>query len=85
MSDSTYFCASSRPFKDLTKQNLQEAAEQSGKAHLSTFFSPHTQSSNSELGGFAAETEELVEVVGVPDSRSADSRGVARLGGGADE
>ena len=64
------------------KQNLQEAAEQSGKAHLSTFFSPHTQSSN---GGFAAETEELVEVVGVPDSRSADSRGVARLGGGADE
>ena len=65
------------------KQNLQEAAEHSGKAHLSTFFSPHTQTSSSELRGFAAETEELVEVEGVPDSRSADSREVARLGGGA--
>ena len=65
MSDSKYFCASSRPFKDLMKQNLQAAAEQSGKAHLSAFFSPHMQTSSSELGGFAAETEELVEVEGV--------------------
>ena len=65
------------------KQNLHVAAEHSGKAHLSTFFSPHTQVTNSELGGLADETDELVEVTGGLDTRSAVSGGVARLGGGA--
>ena len=65
------------------KQNLHEAAEHSGKAHLSTFFSPHTQVSNSELGGLADEEDELVEVTGGLDTGPTVAGEVARLGGGA--
>ena len=65
------------------KQNLHVAAEHSGKAHLSTFFSPHTQVSNSELGGLEDEKDELVEETGELDAGSAVTGEVARLGKGA--
>ena len=83
MSNSTNFLASSRPSKDLVKQNLHVAAEHSGKEDLSTFFSPHTQVTDSELGGLADDTDELEEVTGGLDTRSAISGGVVRLEGGA--
>ena len=65
------------------KQNLHVAAAHSGKEHLSIFFSPHPQFTDSELGGLADDTDELEEVTGGLDTRPAISGGVVRLEGGA--